>query len=63
MAEVDKIYQDFVNRCMNKDPEARETSDQLLKHPFLEGAEDCKKEFADVIRNFVAIKTQKSLFM
>ena len=48
---------------MNKDPDARETCDQLLKHPFLEGAEDCKKEFADVIRNFVAIKTQKSLFM
>ena len=56
-------FQDFVNKCMEKDPESRVSADDLLKHPFLDGAQHCKKEFADVIRNFVAIKTQKSLFM
>jgi hypothetical protein len=48
---------------MEKDPDVRESADQLLKHPFLADADDYKKDFADVIRNFVAIKTQKSLFM
>jgi hypothetical protein len=46
---------------MDKDADARWTAKQLLEHPFLANAESCKKEFADVIRNFETVKA-KSLF-
>ena len=58
-----KKFQEFVSVCMEKDENKRPTAIELLKHPFLEDAELCKKEFAEVVRNFVAIKTQKNLFM
>ena len=50
-------FADFVNACMEKDESKRPTAAKLLAHPFLEDAELCKKEFAEVVRSFVAIKT------
>ena len=48
---------------MEKDENKRPNAKELLNDPFLEDAELCKKEFAEVIRGFVAIRTQKNLFM
>jgi len=42
-------FQDFVDACMEKDETKRPTAKALLKHPFLEGAEDCQKDFAAVV--------------
>ena len=42
-------FQAFVSACMEKDETKRPTSKQLLQHPFLADAEQCRKDFAEVI--------------
>jgi serine/threonine protein kinase len=63
LSKWSKPFQNFVALCMEKDENKRPNAIELLKDPFLEDAELCKKEFSEVIRGFVAIKTQKNLFM
>ena len=46
-------YQDFVNKCLTKDPQQRWSADQLLEHEFLQGAENFKAEFGQVVSQFV----------
>ena len=42
-------FQDFVARCLNKDPERRATAEELLGHEFLKNAEDYREEFKQFI--------------
>ena len=36
---------DFVDMCLQKDPEQRWNTKKLLEHPFLKDAENCKGDF------------------
>lgn len=40
-----KDFRDFVSCCMQKDPENRWSTHELLKHPFMVGAEDCLDDY------------------
>ena len=48
---------------MVKDENERKTAIELLKHSFLKDADLYKKEFSLVIKDYLAVKSQKSLFM
>ena len=40
--EVSDDFKDFIKRCIKENPEERPTMQQLLDHPFLQGAEGLK---------------------
>ena len=43
------MFQDFVGKCLNKDPEKRWDSGELLEHEFLKNAENYREEFKQFI--------------
>lgn len=56
-------FRDFVKACLTVDPEERPSAEDLLKHPFLQGASQCKGEYATMVDTHVsevkAYKEQK----
>ena len=38
-------FQDFVNKCLDKNPETRWSAEMLLEHPYLKDAENLKEEW------------------
>ena len=38
-------FQNFVARCLDKDPEKRANAEELLQHPFMKDAENYRDEF------------------
>ena len=38
-------FQDFIDKCLDKDPTKRWTAEMLINHPFLAGAEDMREEW------------------
>ena len=47
-------FHDFVKACLTVDPEERPSAEDLLKHPFLQGASQCKGEYATMVDTHVA---------
>lgn len=54
-----KTFQDFVSKCLTKDPRKRPSADELLEHDFLAGAADHKQEFAQIVKNYCVIHAEK----
>ena len=54
------LFQDFVSKCLVKDPNERPNADQLLEHEFLAGAADYKQEFAKVVKDYKKVKLAKN---
>ena len=51
-------FQQFVSACLTKDPDQRPNATELLKHPFLAGAEKYQTEFADSVQGFIALQSK-----
>lgn len=49
-------FQDFVKKCLIKDPATRWDAQQLLDHPFLVEGDSHQKEFAESVKGFLALK-------
>lgn len=49
-------FQDFVNKCMIRDPNERPSAEELLKTPFMAEAGAYKAEFAKVVRDFITLQ-------
>lgn len=49
-------FQDFVNKCMIRDPNDRPSAEELLKTPFMAEAGAYKAEFAKVVRDFITLQ-------
>ena len=45
-------FRDFVNKCLQKDPEKRLTADELLQHPFVVDADDYLRDFQSEFRRW-----------
>mmetsp|Transcript_11832 Transcript_11832/g.11756 ORF Transcript_11832/g.11756 Transcript_11832/m.11756 type:complete len:115 (-) Transcript_11832:33-377(-) len=45
-------FKDFVERCLTKDPLERATAQELIKHPFLKGAERYRSYFLDFYHTY-----------
>jgi serine/threonine protein kinase len=43
------VFQNFVSRCLNKDPENRADAAELLQHEFLRNSEKYRDEFKQFI--------------
>ena len=56
-------FQDFVTKCLTKNPSHRPSAEALLQHEWLSDAESHRQEFADLVKGFIALKKQKQLFM
>ena len=41
-------FQDFIDKCLDKDTEKRWTAEMLIHHPFLAGAEDMREEWCRI---------------
>jgi len=52
------VFQDFVSKCLIKDPKQRWSADQLLEHEFLIGAADHKQEFGQLVTGFIMARDQ-----
>lgn len=54
--EFSKSFKDFVERCLNKDPDCRPTAKELLKHPFIKSAKKtfCLAEIIDRYKRWIA---------
>lgn len=44
-----KGFQDFVGKCLMKEPEERWSSTQLMSHPFMKNAAEFQEEFKQFI--------------
>ncbi|GAB6023238.1 hypothetical protein CHUAL_008056 [Chamberlinius hualienensis] len=51
-AKWSKSFNDFIAKCLNKDPSLRPSTEDLLKHPFLQNAD--KKFICDLISEYKA---------
>jgi serine/threonine protein kinase len=51
-------FQDFVTKCLIKDPKMRWSADQLLEHSFLADASNYKAECGELITQFCNIRDQ-----
>jgi len=40
-------FQDFIDKCLDKNPETRWSADMLLEHPFLKGADQYKQNWCE----------------
>ena len=49
---MSREYQDFVSRCLQKNPSRRWSADALLEHPFLIGAEKYKEYWMEVYQGW-----------
>lgn len=49
-------FQDFVKKCLIKDPATRWDAQQLLDHPFLVEGDSHQTEFAESVKGFLALK-------
>ncbi len=45
-------FQDFIDKCLDKNVERRWSSDMLINHPFLEGAENLRDEWCREFRRW-----------
>lgn len=50
-------FKDFVKLCLTKDAAARPDAVELLKHPFLDNADNYQSEFAESVKGFLALKS------
>ena len=51
-------FRDFVKQCLTVNPEERPSAEQLLAHPWLSGASQCKGEYANMVSTYVTEITE-----
>ena len=51
-------FRDFVAACLTVDPEQRPSAEDLLKHPWLSNASNCKGEYAQMVDTYVTEITE-----
>ena len=49
-------FQDFIDRCLVKDPEQRWSAEMLLHHPFMDGAESAQEAWC---RDYISWESSK----
>lgn len=53
-------FNDFLAKCLKKDPDQRSEPEELLTHPFLKGAENNKQHLKEMIREALEKKKKTS---
>ena len=55
------LFQDFIGKCLIKEPEERYSASQLLEHPFLANADSYREEFTQYLQTMAKVLNRNQM--